>query len=76
MMVAAGSGLPVEMVLIDGAVSSVIVRFGPLNEVGRNSATFPVTITASPTFTVGALLVNTKIASDVATSASADGSWM
>src|SRR5262249_37848317 len=40
-----------------------------------NSATWPFTRTASPTATVGAALVKTKMASEVAGSASGSGSW-
>ncbi len=42
---------------------------------GRNSATVPVTVTASPTATVGAVRVKTNRPSLVAGSASGVGSW-
>ena len=54
----------------DGGISIVVVL-----PPGRNSDTLPVTTTESPTLTVGALEVKTKSPSDVASSASGDGSW-
>src|SRR4249919_998851 len=68
-----GTGAPVACTVTWGAVSSVVVRFtGSLP--GRNSATVPSTNTSSPTFTVGAELVNTNRPSLVAGSASGVGS--
>jgi hypothetical protein len=54
-----------------------MVRFVDDEPPGRNSATFPLTLTESPTLTeVGAEDVKTKMPSDVASSASGDGSCM
>ena len=61
--------------MIDGTVISVVVRFADAAPPGRNSLTVPLTLTASPACTVGAEEVKTKIASDVASSLSATGSW-
>ncbi len=61
MTVALGRGLPVERVTIVGPVSSVVVRFAFVAPPGRNSATLPSTWMWSPTETVGAVLVKTKI---------------
>ncbi len=62
--------------VIVGLVSSVVVRLSvPPEPPGRNSATVPLTVTASPTFTVGAELVKTNRPSLVAGSASGCGSW-
>ena len=61
------------MVIASGATSSVFVS--PVAP-GRNSLTRPLTWRLSPTKMVGAELVNTKIASDVAEFASGAGSWM
>jgi len=58
-----------------GEVSSVVVRFPLEAPPGRNSWTRPVTLTESPTPAVGADEVKTKIASEVASSASGAGSW-
>ena len=73
--VAAGSPLPEESTVIAGDVSSVVVRFVDAAPPGRNSVTVPTTCTSSPTATVGATFVKTKIASEVATFASDTGSW-
>ena len=56
---------PVPILVTVGDTISVIVRLvaAPL----RNSSTVPITCTLSPTSTVGALEVNTKMPSDVAT---------
>src|SRR5918999_1597837 len=54
--------------------SSVVVRLSVLEPPGRNSVIRPETVTASPAATVGAEDVKTKIASEVAGSASALGS--
>ncbi len=71
--VAGGSGFPADRtVMVSGATSSVFVS--PVAP-GRNSLTRPPTWRLSPTKTVGAELVKTKIASDVATFASGLGSW-
>src|SRR5215212_3402101 len=72
--VGAGSGLPLERTTTVGAPSCVVVRFVEPAPPGRNSATVPVTDTASPTETAGADDVNTKMPSDVASSASGAGS--
>jgi hypothetical protein len=77
MTVGTGSTLPLERTVIDGETSSVVVRFVEDVPPGRNSETLPLTVTLSPTLTTeGATLVNTKIASDVASSASGLGSCM
>jgi hypothetical protein len=68
-----GRGLPVEMVIIEGDPISVRVR--PLGLLLRNSCTFPLTNNESPTFTVGAELVKTKMPSEVSSFASGLGSW-
>ncbi len=74
--VAVGSALPVDSDgdgragdLGDGQVGSGVPR------PGRNSATVPLTSTESPTLTVGAELVKTKMPSEVASFVSGDGSW-
>ena len=53
----------------------VVERLPVLTPPGVNSLTVPVTVMESPTLTVGALLVNTKMASDVAMLVSGLGSW-
>ena len=59
-----------------GEVSSVVVRLvEPPVPPGRNSETVPVTVTASPTCTVGAEEVKTNRPSLVRGSASGGGSW-
>src|SRR5713101_4610314 len=76
-IVAAGSGLPCERTVTVGDTSSVVVRFAVAAPPGRNSLTVALTRTASPTLTeVGAVLVKTKMPSDVAGSASGFGSCM
>ena len=73
--VAAGSGFPCESTVTFGETSSVVVRLAVVAPPGRNSPTVARTRTASPIVTdVGALLVNTKIPSDVAGSVSGLGS--
>ena len=57
-------------------VMSLVERFVDVAPPARNSATVPATRTASPTLTLGAELVKTKIPSDVASSASGLGSCM
>ncbi len=74
--VAGGNALPEETTATVGPPISVVVRFGPLRSVGRNSVTLPLTVTLSPTATVGTELVNTKMPSDVDGSASGLGSCM
>ena len=74
--VAGGSALPDERTVTVGLAISVVVRFVLVAPPGRNSATVPNTRTASPTATVGAELVKTKIASEVASFASGAGSWI
>jgi hypothetical protein len=77
MTIAAGSGLPCESTVTFAfeVVISVVVRLvSPPEPPGRNSTTLPRTLTASPTTTLGALLVKTKSASDVRSSASELGS--
>ncbi len=59
-----------------GDVSSVVVRLSSASAPGRNSETRPLTSTGSPTSTVGALEVNTKMPSDVASWPSGCGSCM
>src|SRR5438093_13350780 len=77
MIVGAGSALPVDVTVTDGDVSSVVVRFVDESPPGLNSDTTPPTVTASPMFTSdGANRVKTKIASDVASSASGLGYCM
>src|SRR5690349_18374513 len=66
-----GVGLPDDKTLTVGEPISVLLR-PPAP--GRNSLTVPLTSTESPTFTVGAVDVKTKIPSDVETSASGLGS--
>jgi hypothetical protein len=62
--------------VIFGCVSSVVVRFvTPPDPPGRNSATVPWTVTASPTATVGAEPVKTNRPSLVAGLSSGCGSW-
>jgi len=76
-MTRAGSGLPVLTVTMTGLTISVVVRFvRPSLPPGRNSDTVPPTFTESPTETVGAPLVKTKMPSDVASSLSGVGSCM
>ena len=75
--IGAGKRLPRETTAIVGPESSVVVRLPEDAPPGRNSWTFPLTVTASPTLTVvGELLVNTKIPSLVAGSESGFGSCM
>ena len=75
--IGSGKGLPRETTAIVGPESSVVVRLPEDAPPGRNSWTFPLTVTASPTLTVvGELLVNTKIPSLVAGSESGFGSCM
>ena len=76
MTVGAGIGLPEESTVTvrPGLLSSVVVRLDPVAPPGRNSWTVPVTSTASPTATVGADDVKTKIPSEVALSESGMGS--
>lgn len=69
----AGSGCPEAVTVTVGSVSSVMVRLVAVPP-GRNSATVPVTVTASPTTAVGAVRVNTNRPSLVAGSASGLGS--
>jgi hypothetical protein len=71
-----GRGLPVEETTTVGAVISVVVRFVLSDPPARNSVTVPSTKTASPTATVGATEVKTKMPSEVASFASGDGSCM
>src|SRR5215468_8518977 len=74
-LVGAGSATPVAVTVTCGESSSVVVRL--VAELpGRNSATFPLTVTASPVATVGARLVNTCSPSLVAGSVSGAGSWI
>src|SRR5918992_4563099 len=71
--VAAGSGPPLDVTVTVGETISVVVRL--VAELpGRNSLTWPLTATASPTATVGLVLVKTKRPSEVAGSASGRGS--
>ncbi len=74
--VAGGSAFPDERTVTDGPVISVVVRLALAAPPGRNSATVPLTRTASPTDTAGAELVKTKIASEVASLESGSGSWI
>ena len=67
----AGSALPLLMMLTTGPVSSVMKSWCGLDE-ERYSSTVPDTRTRSPTATVGAPPVNTRMPSEVAASAS---SW-
>ena len=53
-----------------GEAISVVVRFPVDSPPGRNSFTRPLTATSSPTATVGALEVKTKMPSEVASSPS------
>lgn len=74
-MVGAGTAA-VPVTVIFACVSSVVVRFvTPPAPPGRNSATVPCTVTASPTETVGAELVKTNRPSLVAGLSSGCGSW-
>src|SRR5262245_31217854 len=67
----AGSALPLDSTTTVGEVISVVVRLvRPSSPPGRNSNTRPDTDTRSPTDTVGALLVKTKMPSEVASFAS------
>src|SRR5579859_3735741 len=71
----AGSGLEwLLTVTVSGATSSVTPA--PVAVDGTNSDTLAVTVTLSPTATVGALLVNTNTPSDVVKSPSPTGSCM
>ena len=73
--VAGGSGFPEESTVIDGEPeSSVVVRFPVDAPPGRNSWTRPLTLSASPTLTVGVDEVKTKMPSEVAGSESGLGS--
>ena len=65
----AGRAMPVASTCTVGSTSSVMLRWLRLVD-GVYSCTFAVTLTRSPTFTVGAVLVNTKTPSDVFGSAS------
>src|SRR5581483_574216 len=69
-----GVGLPLDSSVTVGEPISVDVRLSVLVPPGRNSLTMPLTVTESPILTVGALLVNTKMPSEVASSASGFGS--
>jgi hypothetical protein len=69
-----GSGLPLERMVTVGEESSVVVRLPFVAPPGRNSCTRPLTRTESPTTAVGVEVVKTKIASEVAGSASGLGS--
>jgi hypothetical protein len=73
MTTGAGSKLPDEMIVMTrpGLPISVVVRLSvPPLPPARNSWTVPLTATASPTLTVGAEEVKTKMASEVASSVS------
>ena len=59
-----------------GLVISVTDWLPPAAPPGSTRETVPVTVTASPTATVGAELVKTKTPSLVAGSASGVGSWI
>jgi hypothetical protein len=72
--VAAGSEFPVERTDTDGEDSSVVDRLPVDAPPGRNSDTRALTLTESPTLTVGAVEVKTKMPSEVASSASGFGS--
>src|SRR5262245_47704439 len=74
-LVAAGSATPDAVTVTCGESSSVVVRL-VVEPPGRNSATFPLTVTASPTDTVGRRLVKTCSPSLVAGSASGVASWI
>ena len=74
--VVAGNGFTVESVAIVGPVISVVVRLALVAPPGRNSVTSPETRTESPTFTVGADEVKTRMPSDVSSFASGVGSCM
>src|SRR2546430_16832628 len=75
MTVGAGNGF-VPSTVIAGEVSSVVVRLvAPLVPPGRNSLTVPLTEISLPTWTVGALEVNTNRASEVPGLLSGQGSW-
>ena len=66
---------PEESTVIDGEPeSSVVVRFPVDEPPGRNSWTRPLTLSASPTLTVGVDEVKTKMPSEVAASESGLGS--
>ena len=75
--VVAGSGLPVDSTVIVGEPIWVRVRLSLADPPGLNSLTLPLTVTSSPMSIVGAEPVNTKMASEVASSASASAavSW-
>src|ERR1043166_3647262 len=70
-MIGVGVGLPDDRTVTAGEAISVLVN-PPAP--GRNSFTVPLTLTESPTLTVGAVDVKTKIPSEVASFASGFGS--
>src|SRR5690242_4554483 len=75
MITGAGNGF-VPSTLIVGELISVVVRLvAPLAPPGRNSVTVPPTEISLPTWTVGALEVNTNTASEVPMLLSGQGSW-
>ena len=75
--VGSGSKLPLESTFVVGLPeSSVVVRLPVVAPPGRNSCTRPRTLTESPTETLGADEVKTKMPSEVAGSASGLGSCM
>ncbi|MDQ0931830.1 hypothetical protein QFZ49_001737 [Streptomyces turgidiscabies] len=66
----AGTALPLETTVTVGLTISVTDWLPPAAPPGTNSETVPVTVTESPTATVGLELVKTKTPSLVAGSAS------
>ncbi len=75
MTTGAGRGLPDDAMVTTGDTISVVVRLSlPPVPPGRNSVAEPSTVTASPTVTVGAVRVKTRMPSLVARSPSPTGS--
>ena len=73
-----GAIVPVPAGRAVALVSSVTVRLALVAPPARNSLTRPVTVTAVPGWSAasGAVLVKTKMPSDVRVSRSGRGSWM
>lgn len=72
---ASGSALPEETTVTTGLVIWVTDWLPEFAPPGMYSPTVPETVTASPTATVGAEPVKTKMPSLVASLSSASGSW-
>src|SRR5437867_1559596 len=71
--IGSGKGLPVDCTAMLGDEISVVVRLVEPLPPGLNSTTVPPTATASPTLTLGADEVKTKMPSEVASLLSGEG---